>query len=216
MSTKSKIQIAMVDDHQIVIDGISALLIQDEDLQIVITANNGTDMLALLTQHNIDILLTDVVMEGMSGQQLAKQVRKQFPAIKIIALSMSGVGEIVDEMINDADISGYLLKQTGKQELVNAIKKVYNGGQYFQPQILDELSKHENIKVQLNAAHLTNREIEIVQLFEKGLSNNDIAEKLFLSVHTIETHRKNMFRKTETTTLLALIKWAYEHKIIAR
>jgi two-component system, NarL family, nitrate/nitrite response regulator NarL len=216
MSTKSKIQIAMVDDHQIVIDGISALLIQDEDLQIVITANNGTDMLALLTQHNIDILLTDVVMEGMSGQQLAKQVRKQFPAIKIIALSMSGVGEIVDEMINDADISGYLLKQTGKQELVNAIKKVYNGGQYFQPQILDELSKHENIKVQLNAAHLTNREIEIVQLFEKGLSNNDIAEKLFLSVHTIETHRKNMFRKTETTTLLALIKWAYEHRIIAR
>jgi two-component system, NarL family, nitrate/nitrite response regulator NarL len=216
MSTATKIKLAMVDDHQIVIDGITALLKDDDDLEIMATANTAIAMLALLQGNQIDILLTDVVMDGMSGQQLAKEVKRLFPAIKIIALSMSGVGEIVDEMINDADISGYLLKQTGKQELIDAIKKVHAGGQYFQPKILEALTKHENIKTQINTAHLTNREIELIQLFEKDLSNKEIASMLFISVHTVETHRKNLFRKTETNTLVGLLKWAYDHKIILR
>lgn len=216
MSTATKIKLAMVDDHQIVIDGITALLKDDDDLEIMATANTAIAMLALLQGNQIDILLTDVVMDGMSGQQLAKEVKRLFPKIKIIALSMSGVGEIVDEMINDADISGYLLKQTGKQELIDAIKKVHAGGQYFQPKILEALTKHENIKTQINTAHLTNREIELIQLFEKDLSNKEIASMLFISVHTVETHRKNLFRKTETNTLVGLLKWAYDHKIILR
>lgn len=153
-------------------------------------------------------------MEGMSGQQLAKQVRKLYPEIKIIALSMSGVGEIVEEMINDADISGYLLKQTGKQELVDAIKKVYKGGIYFQPQILDELAKQANIKTETDTAHLTIREKEIILLLEKNLSSKEIAEQLFISVRTVETHRKNILKKTDTNNTLSLLKWAKDHKIL--
>ncbi len=204
----------MVDDHQIVIDGIMALLQEDKELDIVATANSSTRMLQLLQQHEVDILLTDVVMEGISGQQLAKEVRKLFPSIKIIALSMSGVGEIVEEMINDADISGYLLKQTGKQELVDAIKKVYSGGQYFQPKILDELAKQAEVRTETDAAHLTSREKEIIVLLEKNLSSKEIAETLFISVRTVETHRKNILKKTDTTNLLSLLKWAKSHKII--
>jgi two-component system, NarL family, nitrate/nitrite response regulator NarL len=216
MSNNNKIRLAMVDDHQIIIDGITALLKEDKELDIVITANSAEAMLQLLYKNEVDILLTDVVMDGMSGQQLAKEVKNIFPHIKIIALSMSGVGETVEEMINDADISGYLLKQTGKQELVEAIKKVFNGEQYFQPLVLDELAKQANIKIQTTAAHLTLREKEIIQLLEKDLSNKEIAETLFLSVLTVETHRKNILRKTDTKNLLSLIKWAYEHKIIVK
>lgn len=216
MKTLNKIRLAMVDDHQIIIDGITALLKEDNTLAIVVTANSAEAMLELLHKNEVDILLTDVVMDGMSGQQLAKEVKTIFPHIKIIALSMSGVGEIVEGMINDADISGYLLKQTGKQELVEAIKKVYNGGQYFQPLIIDELAKQANRKTQATAAHLTIREKEIIQLLEKDLSNKEIADSLFISVRTVETHRKNILKKTDTNNLLSLLKWAYEHKIIVK
>ena len=204
----------MVDDHQIVIDGIMALLREDGDLQIVATANTAENILRLLEQTEVDILLTDVVMEGMGGQQLARQVRNDYPAIKIIALSMSGVGEIVEEMINDADISGYLLKQTGKQELLAAIKKVHGGGQYFQPQILDELAKQANVRTEAETANLTIREKEIILLLEKNLSSKEIASALNISVRTVETHRKNILKKTDTNNLLSLVKWAKTHKII--
>lgn len=214
MSNNHKIKLALVDDHQIIIDGLCSLLLQETNIQIVATANSAIDMLALLQQHTIDVLLTDVVMEGMSGQQLAKKVKELYPKIKIIALSMSGVGEIVDEMINDADISGYLLKQTDKVELIEAIEKVFNGGIYFQPQIIAELEKQSKLKQQTAAAHLTNREIEIVKLLEKDLSNKQIAEQLFISIRTVETHRKNILAKTNTNNILSLIKWAYEHKVI--
>jgi two-component system, NarL family, nitrate/nitrite response regulator NarL len=216
MSTQNKIRLAMVDDHQIIIDGITALIKEDKQFQIIVTANSAEAMLQLLHKNEVDILLTDVVMDGMSGQQLAKEVKDIFPHIKIIALSMSGVGETVEEMINDADISGYLLKQTGKEELVEAIKKVYAGNQYFQPQVLDELAKQATIKTQTDTAHLTIREKEIIKLLEKDLSNKEIADALFLSIHTVETHRKNILRKTDTKNLLSLIKWAYEHKIIVK
>lgn len=206
----------MVDDHQIVIDGLTAVLKEEDQLQIIVTANSAKQMLQLLQQNEVDILLSDIVMDDMSGQQLAKEVRQQFPQIKIIALSMSSVGEVVEEMINDADISGYLLKQTGKDELVAAIKKVYTGGIHFQQKILDELEKQSNKRKDINDAHLTIREKEIIILLEKDLSNKQIADALNISVRTVETHRKNILKKTDTNNLLSLLKWAYEHKIIER
>jgi DNA-binding NarL/FixJ family response regulator len=214
MIQNAKIRLAIVDDHQIVIDGLVAVLQQQETVQICITANSGTDMLALLQHTDVDILLSDVMMDGMNGQQLAKAVKQQFPHIKIIALSMSSSGEIVDEMINDSDILGYLLKQTGKDELIEAIIKVYNGGQYFQEKILDELEKQSHIKQSVADAHLTIREKQIIALMEKDFSNKQIATELDIAIRTVETHRKNIFKKTNTNNVLTLVKWAYEHKIL--
>lgn len=214
MNKTDKIKLALVDDHQIVIDGLIALLDKEKNIEIVATANSGIVMLQLLHQNNVDILLSDVVMDDMSGQQLAKEVGRLFPHIKIIALSMSGVGEVVEEMINDADISGYLLKQTGKNELVAAIEKVYSGGIYFQQKILDELEKQSYLRKSLNEVHITLREKEIIVLMEKDFSNKQIADKLDISVRTVETHRKNILKKTGTNNLLSLLKWAYEHKVI--
>ncbi|CAN5176752.1 response regulator transcription factor [soil metagenome] len=209
-----KITIAIVDDHRIVIDGIKALLQDHPSFSIVAVADDGAQMLELLKEQPVDLLLTDIMMPGMTGQQLAKQVKTTFPNIKILALSMSGQGEIVNEMINDADISGYVLKNIGKEELSAAIEKIAGGGIYFSDQVLDELERFSNMRRQNEAAHLTQREVEIIKLIEKEFSNKSIADMLCISERTVETHRKNIFRKTKTNSLIGLIKYAYEHKLV--
>lgn len=214
MNSEQKIRVGIVDDHQIVIDGLVSLLKEQSPIHIVVTATSGKEMLSLLQQHTIDILLTDVMMPEMNGKDLAVAVKNQFPAIKIMALSMSDQGDVAEEMIENASIAGYLLKQTGKAELLEAIKKVYNGGQYFQDKILEQLEKQSHIKKNTEHAHLTRREIEIISLIEKNLSNKQIADSLCIAVHTVETHRKNILRKTGTNNMLSLVKWAYENKVL--
>lgn len=210
----NKIKIAIVDDHQIIIDGLMALLNKHSMLHISVTANDGDTMLGLLANHQVDVLLTDVMMPGMNGMQLAKAVKQKFPAIKIIALSMNGQGEVVEEMINEADISGYLLKQTNAEELASAIIKIYEGGIYFQEIILKELALQAELKKDIVTAHITQREKQLIALIEKGFSNKDIAAHLNISTLTVETHRKNIFRKTGTSSALSMVKWAYEHRIL--
>lgn len=209
-----KINVAIVDDHQIVIDGITSLLDGHSTILIAATNTSATEMLKILGQQKIDILLTDIMMPGMNGQELAKQVKDKFPEIKILALSMSGQGHTVNQMIEDADISGYVLKNIGKQELIHAIEKIANGGIYFSEEVLNELQHFSNMKKENVETNLTTREIEIIKLIEKECSNKDIAAQLFISERTVETHRKNIFRKTKTNSVIGLIKYAYEHKLI--
>jgi two-component system nitrate/nitrite response regulator NarL len=209
-----KINVAIVDDHQIVIDGITSLLDGHSTIKIVATHTSAAEMLNILAAKNIDILLTDIMMPGMNGQELAKLVKEKFPVIKILALSMSGQGHTVNQMINDADISGYVLKNIGKQELIHAIEKIASGGVYFSEEVLNELQHFSNMKKENEETNLTTREIEIIKLIEKECSNKDIAAQLFISERTVETHRKNIFRKTKTNSVIGLIKYAYEHKLI--
>ena len=209
-----KITLAIVDDHQIVIDGLKSLLHGHDLFEVAIECTQPAAMISLLEKRPVDILLTDVMMPGLNGAELSKLVHKKFPAIKILALSMSGQGDLVNQMIDDADISGYVLKNIGKQELVIALEKISGGGVYFSEEVLYEMVRASEMKKENTDAHLTTREIEIVQLIEKELSNKQIAEKLFLSERTIETHRKNIFRKTNTSSVIGLVKYAYEHKLI--
>lgn len=209
-----KIRLAIVDDHQIVIDGLKSLLQGYDEFDVVIECTNPLQMTSLLERSPVDILLTDVMMPGMNGAELALAVRKQFPHIRILALSMSGQGELVNKMIDDSDIAGYVLKNIGKQELAKALNKIHSGGIYFSEEVLDEMTRASNVKKTNEEVHLTAREIEIIGLIEKELSNKQIAEKLFLSERTVETHRKNIFRKTNTSSVIGLIKYAYEHKLI--
>jgi two-component system, NarL family, nitrate/nitrite response regulator NarL len=214
MSRQQKIRLAIADDHQIVIDGLIAVMKSHPALDVVITANSGQQMLQLLAQQAVDILLTDIMMPGMNGQQLAKAVRQLFPSIKIIALSMSSEANMVEAMINDSDISGYLLKQTNIAELSYAIEKVYDGGVYFHEAVLQELALQSDIRKQTADTGITQREKQIITLIEKNLSNKEIATALNISVRTVETHRKNIFAKTGCNNPLSLIKWALEHGLI--
>lgn len=209
-----KIKIAIVDDHQIVIDGIKSLLENERDFSIDVYTTSSLEMIELLEKIPVDILLTDIMMPVMNGQELAKKVKEKFPQIKILALSMSGQGTTVNEMIKDADIAGYVLKNIGKKDLVDALHKIAGGGIYFSDEILNELDKFKDVKKENSDAHLTAREIEIIGLIEEELSNKEIADTLFISERTVETHRKNIFRKTKTGSVIGLIKYAYEHNLI--
>lgn len=211
---KEKITLAIVDDHQIVIDGLKSLLQGHPHFIVKIECNHPEKMEAILTENNVDILLTDIMMPVMDGAELSKMVRNKFPAIKILALSMSGQGDVVNKMIDDSDIAGYVLKNIGKQELIIALEKIANGGVYFSEEVLEEMLKASERKKTSDEIHLTIREIEIIRLIEKEQTNKQIADSLFISERTVETHRKNIFRKTQTSGLIGLIKYAYEHHII--
>ena len=209
-----KIILALVDDHQIVIDGLMSLLKGHEKFRFAFATTNPAEVMKKLEQHPVDILLTDIMMPQLSGNALAKKIKEKFPAIKILALSMSGSGDLVNEMIRDADISGYVLKNIGKQELIKALEKIADGGIYFSEEVVTELQQTNQRKKINEEVHLTGREIEITRLIEKEYSNKQIAEALFISERTVETHRKNIFRKTNTNSVIGLIKYAYAHKLI--
>ena len=205
-------RLAIIDDHPIVIDGIKAMVETDPGIKIVLTTTSSNTLLEQLEHMDVDVLLTDIVMPEMNGNELAKLVKKKFPSIKILALSMSGQADLVNEMINDADISGYVLKNVSSDELLTAIHKIARGGIYFSESVLTELDKYKAPRPP--QAVLTQREVEIISLMEKELGNKEIAAKLFISERTVETHRKNIFRKLGKNTLIGVIKYAYDHKII--
>jgi len=211
---QEKITLALVDDHQIVIDGLTSLLKGNNKFQFAFATTDSTEVVEKLATTPIDILLTDVMMPKLAGNKLAKQVREKYPDVKILALSMSGQGDLVNEMINDADIAGYVLKNIGQKELIAALEKIAGGGIYFSEEVLDELKRTSDRKKQNDEAHLTGREVEIIRLIEKEYNNKQIAEALFISERTVETHRKNIFRKTNTNSVIGLVKYAYEHKLI--
>lgn len=210
-----KISLAIVDDHQIVIDGLKSLLHGHPNFEVKVECNHPEEMEDILEKTPVDILLTDIMMPVMSGAELSKNVRGKFPAIKILALSMSGQGDVVNQMIDDSDISGYVLKNLGKQELITALEKISAGGVYFSQEVLDEMLKASERRKTAEEVHLTIREIEIIKLIEREFNNKQIADELFISERTVETHRKNIFRKTKTSGLIGLIKYAYENKLMA-
>ena len=204
--------IFIVDDHQMVIDGLRLIIDTIEGFDIVGESTSAPHALDVLATVNADILLTDVSMPEMSGIELTRLVKKKYPHIKIIALSMFSESQVVAEMI-DAGISGYILKNTGKQELIEALNKVASGQNYFGPDITLQLMKSFK-RNQDETSRLTDREIEIIRMIEQDFGNKQIADMLFISERTVETHRKNILRKTNTQTVVGLLKYAYERKII--
>lgn len=204
--------IFIVDDHQMVIDGLRLIIDTIEGFDIVGESTSALNALDELATVNADILLTDVSMPEMSGIELTRLVKKKHPHIKIIALSMFSESQVVAEMI-DAGISGYILKNTGKQELIEALNKVASGQNYFGQDITLQLMKSFK-RNQDETSRLTDREIEIIRMIEQDFGNKQIADMLFISERTVETHRKNILRKTNTQTVVGLLKYAYERKII--
>jgi len=211
MEMALKTNLFIVDDHQLVVDGLRSLLHNEKRYEIVGFSNRPKEVMEMFDQLNVDILLTDINMPEMTGVELTRLVKRRFPHIKVLALSMFGESQVVKEMI-DAGISGYILKNTGKEELVEALDKLANGQRFFGEEVTQALMK--TFRSNDEEFHLTNREIEIIRLIEGEYSNKKIADLLFISERTVETHRKNIFRKTGTQSIVGLMKYAYDHKII--
>jgi DNA-binding NarL/FixJ family response regulator len=209
------INIAILDDHQIVIDGLKLLLQASPELHIVAEANSAEEMLEQLRTKKIDIVLTDITMpHGMNGCEFALIIKKEMPQIKILVLSMSEEGGMITKMIDAVKVDGYISKAAGQEELLTAIKKISSGEKYFSADALQQYEVYKNIKSENQELNLTPRELEIIQCIIKYYSNKQIADTLFISERTVETHRKNIYRKTRTKGEASLIQFVKEHNII--
>ncbi len=208
-----KLRILIVDDHQILLDGIEAMLQGISDFQVVGKCSDGSAALNFMQENPVDVLLTDLYMPRMTGMELTKKVKKRFVHVKVLALSVTYDVSIVHDLI-DAGISGFIIKTIGRDELVEAIRQIAQGNIYFSREVSNEIMRSLSSRVEEEVYHLTEREIEIVKLIAQEFSNSEIAKKLSISERTVETHRKNIYRKTNTKTIVGLIKYAVEQKLI--
>ncbi|MEO0310733.1 MAG: Transcriptional regulatory protein DegU [Bacteroidota bacterium] len=206
---KEKSKLIIVDDHQMLIDGLKSLLHGEKDFEVIGEANNAEAALDLVKALAPDILITDINMPGTNGIALSKKIKATQPETLILALSMYGEKEIIHEML-EAGVNGYILKNTGKQELLFALRKLVEGGMYFSEEVTLEIIKGvgQRQRKEEIAVTLTEREQDIVALIAKELTNAAIAKELFISERTVETHRKNIFRKTATKSVIGLLNWA--------
>ena len=197
------------------IDGLVAILSTNPDLKILKTYTNGNDFLNEIDNLQPDIVLSDISMPQIDGYELTKNIKQKNKSIHVIALSMSNNINDINKMI-DAGIAGYVLKNVGNKELINAIQKVSNGKMHFSDDVTEEMVKYKNDKPikEIEQAKLTERELEILKLIVQEFSNAEIADTLFISERTVETHRKNMIRKFNTKTIVGLIKYAMDKKLI--
>ena len=208
------IRILIADDHQMFIDGLKALLKREKDFQVIGEVCSGGHAVEFIGKTPPDLLITDISMPGMSGVELTRWVKENHPEIKVLVLTMYNDREIINEILM-SEAEGYILKNTGKQELVNAIKRITDNSTYYSTEVLNimvtRLKRQKSIE--MNTALLTPREIEIVKLIMEELSSEEIADKLFISKRTVDTHRKNIIQKTNTRTIVGLLKFAIENNL---
>ncbi len=212
MNATSPIKVLLVDDHHIILDGLTSLIATDPQFHVIASLQSGEQVLEFLQHDQPDILLTDYSLPGMTGLELFKKVKSSFPKVKVAILSMHDEASLVRNILKEG-VNGYLLKSIQQFELRNALKQIAMGYPYVSPEItrimMTELNQPEQ-----KGDLLTDREREILRLIAKEYSNKQMAEKLFISERTVETHRKNIFRKTNTNTLVGLIKFAFEHNLV--
>jgi len=217
--TMQKIKLMIVDDHQIVIDGIKSSLEEYGDILVIAEALNGKEALDKLARQPADIVLMDVDMPVMNGFETTCEVVKHYPNVKIITLTMFNEKSLINKML-DAGVSGYLLKSVGKDELYRAIKQVSEGKQYLSADIALSISKPEykDILSKQNTitpiTPLSTREIEILKFIAQGLSNTEISKKLFISSRTVDNHRTNIMKKLDVHNIAGIIRYAIQNNII--
>jgi two-component system nitrate/nitrite response regulator NarL len=207
-----KIRLVLVDDHHIVLDGLESLLSKDAGFDVLAALRSGEEVLAFLETEQPHILLTDYSLPGVSGLDFVRHVRKKYPLIRIIVLSMHDEAHIIKSILKEG-VEGYLLKNIQHSELKSAIRHVAQGLPYVSPEVTRLLMEEMN-RPKDAPELLTERELDVLRLIAKELSNKAIAERLFISERTVETHRKNIFRKTKTASLVGLIKFAFEQKLV--
>ncbi|MBN2890826.1 MAG: response regulator transcription factor [Bacteroidales bacterium] len=213
------IKIIIVEDHQIIVDGINAMLIGETEVKLINHVNYGLDIFEAILTEKPDIVVLDIKLPDVSGIDLAAMILEKYPEIKILILSAQDDEESILNSIK-AGVKGYLSKDTSKEEFLKAIKFVYDGFEYFGSSIsqiiyksfVSQVNINENKKIE--EAKLSEREKEIMIFLCEGLSFKEIADKLFISVRTIETHKKNFMEKLNIKTTADLVKYAIKNNFI--
>lgn len=210
------VNLLLVDDHKLITDGLAKILEEQETIGKIYTANNGKEAVDKALAHNIDCVIMDINMPVLNGLEATKLIKREKPFVKVIVVSMLCDASIVSKMLK-AGADAFMNKDTGKAELLKAISKVMQGEKYISPQISINLFTHlsdRNVHTTEVEKHLTAREVEIIRYIADGLTNHEIADKLFLSTVTVDTHRKNMLAKLQLKNTATLVKYAAEHKLL--
>lgn len=218
--SSDKIRVLIVDDHQLMIEGLKSLLEDEESISFVAGTTSMQETLDFLKGHQIDVILMDINMPDFSGVEITKKVKGLFPSVKIIALTMHDDIAVISQMIK-AGASGYVLKRTNMHEVVEALKTVHRNGKYLsesaQKIIMDNLLSPDEMMMEKEDVKpiLSSRELEVLKLIAKEFSNEKIGEKLFISERTVEAHRRNIFIKTKTKSIVGLMKYAIQEGLIS-
>jgi DNA-binding NarL/FixJ family response regulator len=209
------IKILIADDHPIFIDGMRTLLNEVPGFEVLGGALNGQELIGMAAELQPDVILTDIQMPVKNGIEAAAEIHKRFPEIKIIALTMMNESIHIRRML-EAGASGYVLKTIEKEELIRVIRKVMSGEKQFSEEVTSQLINNFSGTPAANSPDLlTKREKEILALIAKGLTDKEIAEKVFLSPLTIITHRKNILSKLGLKNKVELTRFAIEHNILS-
>lgn len=216
-SDENKIKLILVDDHLIVRDGIKALLEGEARFEIIGEADSGSHFFSLIKTHKPDIVLLDINLPDISGIEITKKLASAYPDIKVVVLSMYNAEDYIFNAVK-AGAKAYLPKTTNRRELQEAVIAVYRGEEYFSQAISNVIlrsfirqAKNEDSR---KGNTLTTRETEILKLFAEGLSNTEIADQLFISVRTVESHKNHIMQKLELKSTVDLIKFAIRNNII--
>ena len=209
------ITIAMAEDHQMLIDGVKSFFQFDEDINIIGAVNNGEDLIKLVALKQPKLVITDIRMPRMDGIEATKLIKKQFPHIKVLAMTMFDQPDAIKQML-DAGASGYLLKNSGIKMLSKAITTVAGGETFFDPNVaFNFMNSYIDKNVTIGKSEkvvLSRREKEILQLIAQGKTSKEIAEDLFIAKGTVDVHRKNMIRKLDLSNGNELVKYAIDKK----
>lgn len=209
------VKISLVDDHTLFRNGLKTLLNSNKNFSVISEATNGKEFIEILADKIPDVVLMDINMPVMDGIEATELALSKFPNIKIIALSMFGEEEYYYKMIN-AGVKGFILKNSEISEVIEAINQVMNDNSYFSQELLYNVIK--NFKTQKEpideTAQLSKRELQVLEEICKGLSNQEIADNLFISKRTVDKHRANLLSKTNSKNTANLIMYAIKNKLI--
>lgn len=216
--TTTPYKVLLVDDHQLIIDGLRGFISTEPSYKIIGEAQNGNEAIQLVSLFNPDVILMDIEMPELSGIQASQEIKKSHPNCKIIIISMHKEKELIKKLIS-YNIDGYLLKNSSQIEVLGAVKKVLNGETYFSSDVNESLNQKveegANTKSDLVIfSQLTEREIEILKLVALGKTNKEMGEALFISHRTVDTHRTNLMKKLEINNVAGLIRYAFKNGLI--
>lgn len=215
--TKNMLRLLIADDHSMFADGIESILANESDIDVVGKCPDGNSVFEFLKEKTVDLILLDVNLPDMSGIEVSKKLNREYPDIKILAVSMFNEESFVTEILQQG-ASGYILKNTGKTELLKAIQTVNNGQSYFSKEvtqtIMGSLMKNKATAQKPTKLKISRREKEVLQLIMQEFTTQEIADKLFVSVKTVESHRGSLLTKLQARNTAGLVRIAMEEGIV--
>jgi len=211
------IRVLLVDDHSIILDGLESILSSSLEYNVIGRASNGIEAVNFVKKIQTDIVLMDIEMPEKNGIEATREIKRKFPQIKVLAITMYNDSAFIKEML-DAGAEGYILKNSGRDELLKAMERILKGEKYVSQPILETIFKRSQSESTFFSAdkqqiNLTQRELQLIKMICNGFTNKEIGDKLSISSRTVETHRSNLMRKINVTNVSGIIQFSIRNNL---